>query len=268
MTPPTISAILITFNEEDRLRAALESVRWADEIVVVDSGSTDRTLEIAREYTGQVHYRAWEGYGKQKQRALDLASGAWVIELDADEVVSAELAESIRRAVRDPRGAAGFSVERQLRYLGARLGSRGWRRERKVRVFLRERAAFRQKVIHESIEVRGPVGRLEGALYHDSYRDLTHHVAKINEFTSIIATDRAARGKRSSVLRAALTGAGYFFKAYVTHGGFLYGRAGFVHAAVNGFNGFLKLAKLWELEQIASAVPAPVIAPPAPRVPA
>lgn len=245
---PTVGVITITLNEEDRLARALGSVEWADEIVVVDSGSTDRTEQIARRFHARFYVRDWPGYGAQKQRALELASTDWVLELDADEVVSPELRQAIERVVSDPGDRVGFTVERPMYHLGAWFGTRGWYRERKLRLARRDRARFRRAKIHESLEVDGPVGHLRAPLLHYSYRDLTHRVAKVNEFTSVIARERHASGKRAGVARAVVHGWGYFFRSYLVQGGILNGRAGLVEAVVNGFNGFLKYAKLWELE--------------------
>lgn len=253
---PSVGVILITYNEADRLERTLQSVRWADELVVVDSGSTDGTEAIARRYTARFVHHAWPGYGPQKQYALELATTDWVLEVDADEVVSPELREAIRRAVAAPGEHAGFTVERPMYYLGAWFGLGDFRRERKLRLVRRTRARFRPYQIHEGLDVDGPVGHLRAPLLHYSYRDMTHHVAKLNEFTSIIAQQRRRRGQRGGALAAVFHGWVYFFKLYLLQGGFLHGRAGLVLAALNGFNGFLKHAKLWELELQERAPPA------------
>lgn len=244
---PSLSVIMITRDEEAALPRALESVRWADEIVIVDSGSTDRTEEIARRYTDRFVFRAWEGYGRQKQHALELATGEWVFVLDADEEVTPGLRRAIEQAIAAPGGFAGFTVELHTAFLGAWFGSRGWRREYKKRLFRRDRARFRDAVIHETVDIDGPVGRLRGVLLHHHYRDLEHEVAKLNRYTSTMAAERLRRGARAGPVGALLRGTGYFLKSYLVRGGFLYGRAGLVEAVLNGMNGFLKHAKLWEL---------------------
>lgn len=249
MKRPSVSVIVITLNEERNLPRALESVRWADEIVVVDSGSTDATEAIARRYTDRFHVRDWEGYGKQKQRALDLARGDWVLVLDADEEVTPELHAEVRRAVAEPGGHVVFEVSRQTRFGGAWLGRRGWRRERKRRLIRRGRARFYERPIHEGVAVSGPIGRLEAPLLHHSWDDIAHRIDKMNRYTGISAAVDHAAGKRSGVPMAALRGGAAFGKAYLLHGGFLYRGVGFVHASLEGWAAYLKHVKRWEIEQ-------------------
>jgi glycosyltransferase involved in cell wall biosynthesis len=247
MERPRLSVILITLDEEARLGAALESVAWADEIVIVDSGSTDGTESIARRYGARFEVRDWPGYGAQKQRALELATGAWVLSLDADEAVTPALRRSIEAALADPAAAVGYTVERHSRYLGHWFGRSGWRRDRVLRLFRRERARFDGAPIHEHVVVEGPVGRLDGALLHYTYHDIAHHIAKMNGYTTALARRRYERGERSGAVRPLLKAAGNFLAAYIFKGGFLDGRAGLLSAGLGGVYSFLTYAKLWEL---------------------
>lgn len=247
MLRPTLSAILITRNEADRLARALESVRWVDEIVVVDSGSTDQTEEIARTYTQRFVTRSdWAGFGVQKQRALELATSEWVLSLDADEEVTSELRQSIEAAMARPGNTVGFEVERHTYQFGRWFGRRAWGKDRVLRVFRRDRARFTPAVIHERVVVEGAVARLRGPLLHYSYRDLEHHFAKMNEFTSAMARQRFERGERGGITGAVARGAGRFWKNYLLRGMILYGAAGFMAAAMSGIYTFLAYAKLWE----------------------
>jgi glycosyltransferase involved in cell wall biosynthesis len=247
MSRPSISAVFITYNEEHSLARALESVSWVDEIVVLDSGSTDATEEIARRFTDRFLTHPWDGYGPQRQRAIEQARGDWILVVDADEVVPPALREEIESAVREPGDRVGFRVEWQVCYLGERFGTRGWHKEWRRRLFRRGAARYHDDVIHERMTLDGPVGTLRGAILHYSYRNLTHQIEKVNRYTTTIAADRVQRGRRSGVAAALLWGAGYFLKAYFGRGRILYGRAGFVDATVSGITGYLKRIKLWEL---------------------
>lgn len=269
-----ISVILITQNEEENLGRALESVSWADEVVVVDSGSTDRTEEIARAHGARFLHREWVGFGVQKQRALDEATEPWVLSLDADEAVDAGLARAIRRAVADPAGMVGFEVQRVTRFAGAWLGHRGWRRETHLRLFRRDHGRFTPLPLHEGVEVDGPVGRLEGYLLHYSWADIEHQMEKLNRYTTISARERHGRGKRAGALTPFFRGIAWFLKDYVFRGGFLHGRAGLVHAGLFGVYSFVRFAKLWEMDRPEEPPPAgpappggPEEAPPADPAP-
>ena len=185
--PPRISVLIITLNEERLLERVLESVRWADEVVVVDSGSIDRTEEIARRYTEHFFVREYEGEGEQRRRSLELSSGDWILYVDGDEVVTAQLATSIRAAVADPKGHDGFRVQLHTWLLGRWFGKRGWRKEWKVRLFRRGRGSFSPVRVHSGSVVEGPIGTLAGPLLHFPYRDLEHLTMKMNRYSSTAA---------------------------------------------------------------------------------
>lgn len=244
-----VSVTIITRNEADRLGRALESVRWADDIVVLDSGSTDGTESVARRYTDRFYVRDdWQGYGIQKQRALELALGDWVLSLDADEAATPELRQALEDVTAVDDDIAAYNVARLNHYLGAWFGTRGWHREWKSRLLRRERVRFRDDVVHENVIINGPVRRLErGALLHWPYRDMQHHLEKINQYTTLSAVQQYERGRRSGPVRALAHGTAGFTKQYLLEGGFLYGRAGLTAAAMGGTHAFLKHAKLWAL---------------------
>lgn len=191
MARPSISAILITRNEEERLGRALESVRWADEIVIVDGGSTDGTEAVARRYTDRFVVRCdWAGFGRQKQRALDLATSDWVLSIDADEEVTPELRAAIETAVARPGEPVGFQVVRYSYYLQHWFGRSGWRRDWILRLARRDGARFNDSVVHERARVDGPIGRLDGALLHYTHMDIDHQVRKFNRYSTDIARSR------------------------------------------------------------------------------
>jgi glycosyltransferase involved in cell wall biosynthesis len=250
---PSISVILITRDEEARLERTLESVAWADELVIVDSGSTDRTEEVAHRFGARFVVAPWEGFGRQKQHALDLATGEWVLSIDADEVVTPELRLSIEEAVRRPGGAVGFSFQLYTDFFGVWMGSRGWYREWKLRLFRRDRARFDHSVVHEGIQLDGSVRRIGGVLLHYHFRGLDHQVEKLNRYTSWTAERRFASGTRSGSATPFVRGVASFLKSFLLQGRFLYGRVGLVSALFTGADGFLKYAKLWEMQRAREA---------------
>ncbi|MEX2529272.1 MAG: glycosyltransferase family 2 protein [Gemmatimonadota bacterium] len=249
----TLSVIMITLDEEKGVGRVLESVAWADQIVVVDSGSTDGTEEIVRRYTDHFHVAEWEGFGIQKQRALDRATGDWVLAIDADEEVSPELRRSIERVLAgggDPPGAAGYRVRMATWMHGAWLGTRGWYAEWKLRLFRREGARFVDRLVHEHVKLDGPVGRLDGPLLHLHDRGLSHELVRIDRYSTLGARDLYARGRGGGLRDSPfLRGGIHFLQRYFVHNGFLYGRAGLMEAALRGIYGFLKYAKLQELRR-------------------
>jgi glycosyltransferase involved in cell wall biosynthesis len=248
---PALSVLVITLNEERMLGTVLEGVRWADEIVVLDSGSTDRTEEIARRFTDRFHVHAYEGEGAQRERSLELSSGEWLLYVDADEVVTPELRASIEAALQDPGVHAGFRMQLHTRFLGQWFGRRGWRKEWKVRLFRRGAGHFTPVPVHSGVVVNGPVGTLQGALLHYPYADIAHFVAKMNGYSTRGAADLRTRGRRVSALSASVRGVARFLRDYLFGGDFLYGGAGFVRSSVTGFYTFLKYAKLWEAARTA-----------------
>ncbi len=245
---PRLSVILITLNEEKHLPRTLESVAWADEIVVVDSGSTDRTEAVARRYTDHFYVREWDGYGKQKERALSLASGEWVLSIDADEVVSLELRREIEEVLRAPDGDAGYEMRLHTWMMGRWLGTRGWYAEWKLRLFRRDLGGFAHSLVHERVEVDGAVGRLTGILRHYHDRGIRYEVDRMNRYSSLAARQLSKRGVTTRGIGAALLrGCTYFIQAYFVKGLVVYGRAGLTQSLLRGYYGFLKYAKLWEI---------------------
>ncbi len=246
--PGKLSVVIICRDEEENIRDCLESVKWADEIVVVDSGSSDRTLEIAREYTDCIHEHEWEGYGAQKEYAMRLAGGDWVLNVDADERVSAELASEIRKVLlQETPEPVAYSVPRKTFYLGRWITHGGWYPDRKVRLVRRGRGTWGRTPIHESLTVDGAVAKLKGDLYHFTYRDLSDHLKVIDNFTTVAAQQMAGRRTRGILLRLILHPPWKFVRMYLLKLGFLDGTAGLIVASLGAYYVFLKYAKLWEL---------------------
>ena len=242
-----LSVCIITRDEEDRLRACLESVRWADEIVVVDSGSEDRTREIAAEFTDRVIEREWPGHVQQKSFAVEQATGEWIFALDADERCTPELADEIRAIVAGGgRGEAAFRIPRRLFYMGRWLRFGGWSPEHKVRLFRKGRARWGGRNPHDHVIPEGPTGALEGSILHYSYRDLADQMRQTASFTRIAAEEMAAAGRRTGLLEILFRPAWAFVHRYLIRLGFLDGMPGFLMAANHSFTVFLKYARLWE----------------------
>lgn len=244
-----VSAIVVSFNEEENIGRCLESIKWCDEIVVVDSFSTDRTLEICRQFTDIVIQRKWTGYRDQKQFAHSQTSKDWVLMLDSDEEVTAALQTEIREALRtDGAKYAGYLVPRLVFYLDRWWRRGGWYPDYDVRLFRRDVATWGGSDPHEKIIVDGPVRRLRNPLHHFSYRDIDDHIDRINRFTSISSGELRKQGQRWRLSDALLRPAFRFFRCYFLKRGFMEGFAGFHVAVTAAMYVFLKYAKLWELE--------------------
>ncbi|MSP38871.1 MAG: glycosyltransferase family 2 protein [Deltaproteobacteria bacterium] len=246
---PKVSAIVVCFNEQDRIADCLESLRWCDEIVVVDSFSTDSTPEICRRYTERFFQRPWAGYREQKAYAHSLATGDWVLLVDADERVTPELRRELIDAVaRDDAQYAAYAVPRLVYYLGRWWWRGGWYPDYDIRLFRRERATWGGSDPHEKIIVDGKTRRLRNHLQHFSYRSIDDHVQRINRFTSISSGELRKEGARWRLSDALLRPAVRFFRSYILKRGFLEGFGGFYVALTAAVYVFLKYAKLWELE--------------------
>jgi glycosyltransferase involved in cell wall biosynthesis len=242
---PHLSAIIITHNEARRLKACLDSLSsLVDETIILDDGSTDQTAEIAKNAGALFHYRPFDNFGAQKQAALDLASGEWVFSIDADERVTPALAAEIATATRAAGAADGYSIRRQLTYLGQRLRFGGTGSDWVLRLARRNVATFSAKPVHESMLVRGRVARLRAPLEHIKYESLSEHLATIDRYTSIIADQKRDAGARFHTWHLLRIPA-ELWKRLVFQLGFLDGRAGVIHAGMAAFYGFLKHAKQW-----------------------
>jgi glycosyltransferase involved in cell wall biosynthesis len=238
-----LSVVIITWNEEDEIEACLRSAAWADEIVLVDSRSTDRTVEIARRFTDRIFQKEFEGFTAQKRYATDLARGPWILNLDADERVTDELREEIRSAIEGGAPAAGYRIPRLTWYLGAFVRHGTWYPDHKLRLFRKERGRWTGGSVHESVDVDGPVETLRSPLLHYSFRTLSDHHATIDRFTRLGAGDLAERGRGGSFLRLLVHPPATFIKSYVLRLGFLDGWRGFLIAALSARHAFLKYAR-------------------------
>ncbi len=241
--PNTLSAIVIARNEAHAIADCLQSVAWADEIIVLDSGSSDGTPEIARRYTPLVFETDWPGFGVQKNRALDKASGEWVLSLDADERVTPELADEILRTLPGCT-ISGYEIPFRSSYLGRFIKYGDWRDERHLRLFRRGAGHFTNDRVHERLLVEGRTECLNHRMLHHSFADLDEVLDKVNRYSREGACLRHELGRESSLGKAIGHGFWAFFKGYVLRAGFLDGREGFLLAVSNALGSFYRYAKL------------------------
>lgn len=238
-----LSAIVITKNEEANIGACLASLEWADEIVVVDSGSTDRTVEIARAAgTRVVQTDDWPGFGAQKNRALDACTGDWVLSIDADERVDERLRAEIERALAAPAFDV-YEMPRRSTYCGRFLRHGGWWPDYTRRLFRRGAARFSPARVHERLETDRPIGRLAAPLIHYSFRSMEQVLDKMNRYSSDSAAMLAAAGKAPGLARAIAHGVAAFVRTYVLRLGFLDGRHGFLLAVSNAEGSYYRYVK-------------------------
>jgi len=257
-----LSACIITYNEERNLVAALESVSFVDEIIVVDSHSTDQTRSVALAFAEQgkrggkgpalrLIEKDWPGHIEQKNHAIQQATHDWVLCIDADERVSPELRQEVDEILaQETPEAMGYTMPRKTRYLGKWIYRGGWYPDRKLRLFNRQSGSWSGTNPHDHVFVTGKVEHLGGALEHYSYRDMKSHIRTINSYTDIFARESLDKRIRFSVLRTVFHPLGKFVRMYVLKQGFREGTVGFIVAVLGAFYVFLKYAKLWELRSM------------------
>ena len=242
-----ITATIITLNEEANIERAIRSVHFCDEVVVVDSGSSDRTASLASALGAAVHQNPWPGYAAQKNLAAAKASHEWILSIDADEEVSEPLANEIRALDLDQSDCTGFAFPRLARYCGRWIRHSGWYPDRKVRLYRRDSGRWLGRYIHESVRVNGPVGQLHGDLLHFTCDSLEQHRRSLERYTDLAAKQVLAEGLAPSAWKLAIGPPLVFVKAYVLQRGFLDGQAGLTIAAMAARYVYLKNAKARKL---------------------
>ena len=242
----TLTVTVVAWNEEERLRDCLESVAWADEIVVVDAESTDKTVQLAREFTDKVWVRPWPGFARQKNFAIEQAAGEWILSLDADERVTPDLAARIRRIVAEGGPADGYRIPRRNIFWGAWVRHGGLYPDYQLRLFRRAAGRFAEDSVHESVEVRGRVDTLAEPLTHRSYRDLDDFVRRSNRYSTLAALDWRRRRRPVRARDLIVKPLGRFCTMYLVRQGFLDGWRGLVLAVLYANYVFLRMAKAWE----------------------
>jgi glycosyltransferase involved in cell wall biosynthesis len=257
-----LTVTVITSNEGPHIAGALESVSWADEIIVVDSRSIDDTVTVARRYTPHVEERAWAGFGAQKNYAAGRAAHDWILSIDADERVSPALAEEIRALMRDGPAPPGYRIPRVSHYLGRWIRTTDWYPDYHLRLYDRRRARWSERRVHESVELvdagvnKRQLPRLKGEMLHYPYRDISEHLRKIDSYTTLAAQQWDAEGRRANAVQALVYPRLAFFRNYILRRGFLDGRAGLLVSMLNSYYVFLKYAKLLEMQRLSELPPA------------
>jgi glycosyltransferase involved in cell wall biosynthesis len=251
---PTLSVILITRNEEANLEdclASLESI--AQQVVVVDTNSSDRTLEIAKKHGATISQPLdWPGFGPQKNRALDLATGEWVLSLDADERLTPALRSEILTAIHHNAHVNCFAIPRLSWYCGRFIRHSGWSPDYVDRLFRRGTARFSDDLVHERLIPNGPVAKLENPMLHYSFMNYSQVLQKLDRYSTASAEQAFAKGKTSNPLKAVLHGVWAFVRTYIVRAGFLDGGQGFALAISNAQGTYYRYIKLWHLNQEAS----------------
>ena len=246
---PKISAVILTRNEAANLPRCLESIRWVDEILVLDSESTDGTAGIAKKFGAKVYLLPWDGFGKQKQKGVELAAGEWVFSIDADEVVTPGLQAEITSRLSTDNDTAGYYLKRKAYFLDRFVRHGGWYPDWVLRLFQKGKGRFTPAPVHESVVLEGPAGRLQADLLHYTDPNFSHYLAKLNRYTDLSAWELFEKGKRGSLFKILANPAVKFFSQYFLKAGFLDGRAGFILAGGSAFHVFSKYVKLWELSR-------------------
>jgi len=245
---PSLSAVLIVKNEESTLSECLATVDWADEIVIVDAGSTDATIDIAKKHTNKVFVEPdWQGYGVQRQRAQSYATGDWVLMLDADEQITKELQQSIQKVVAVNNQDKVYALPRLSWVFGRFIRHCGWYPDYVIRLYPRNKAAYGDDKVHEKLifpETMN-VEKLKGDLLHFTYRDMEHYLVKSASYAAAWADQRYAKGKRVSLLQGTLHALTCFIRMYIVRLGFLDGRQGLLLSLLSAHSTFVKYADLW-----------------------
>jgi glycosyltransferase involved in cell wall biosynthesis len=242
-----ISIAIITKDEERNIRGCLESVNWADEIVVVDNGSTDRTLTVCQEYGVRIFREDWKGYSGQKNSAIEKAKNEWVLSLDADERVTPELRREMEESLAADPSVDGYWIPRKNFFLGRWIRRCGWYPDLNLRLFRKSRGRFGERAVHERVEIPGKTLPLSQPLIHETYRTLTDFLQRMDRYSTLAAREMNREGREfrwiDALFRPPLT----FLQMYILRAGFLEGTDGLVLSILYSFYTFAKYAKLREI---------------------
>jgi len=241
-----ISVAIITLNEEGNIRACLESVKWADEIVVCDSGSTDRTLAIAAEYGARIFQDAWRGFAAHKNLAVERCSRPWILVVDADERVTPPLQREIETVLADPAARDGYLIPRRSYFLGQRIRGCGWYPDETVRLFRRGRGRFPERAVHEAVVVDGRLGRLAAPLEHYTYDSISAFLQRMDRYSTLAAEEMQRAGRSAHSWDLVGRPAWTFLRMFLLQGGWREGWRGLVLSGLYAGYAFSKYAKLWE----------------------
>lgn len=242
-----LSVTIITLNEEKNLRKCLESVAFADEVIISDSESQDRTLSIAREFTDKVFQEPWQGFARQKNLAQEKAQGPWILNIDADERVTPELKEEILSAIQKDPPYAGFKIPRKNFFCGQWIRHGGWYPNYQLRLYQKEAGSFALREVHEQVVVKGPVGTLKAPLEHYTYDSISDYLKRMDRYSDLSARQYLQEGKKVSWPEILFRTKYTFFKMWILQKGFLDGAKGLVLALLYSYYTFVKYAKLKEI---------------------
>lgn len=248
ITSNELSAVIITHNEEDNIRDCLESIRWTDEIIVLDSDSDDRTAEICEEHDVRFYNESWKGFSHQKNSAIAKATKDWILCLDADERVTPELRKEIEGTLKSPDPKDGYFIPRKSFFLGRWIRYCGWYPGYNLRLFKKGKGLFRIREVHEAIDLNGSTGHLKNPFEHDTYKTISDYIQRLDRYSTLAAKelskDNRTYGIHHIILRPLYT----FINMYIMRGGFLEGYYGFMLSVLYSFYAFSKYIKLRELQ--------------------
>jgi glycosyltransferase involved in cell wall biosynthesis len=246
---PKISAVVRTFNEAKNIKECLESLTWADEIVVVDSGSTDATIEIAKTFTARVIHQPWLGHIKQSQFATDSAANRWILHMDADERVTPELRDEILRLDLEKSDCDAYEMPRKHFFMQRWIHHSAWYPDYKIRLFRKDLCKWGGYAPHDEVKVKGKMGRLRGDIIHYIYTDIAHFAATKNTYSTLTAQDHFRNGRRARIIDFTLRPVYAFLYRYFVRLGVLDGIPGFVISIMEAHGVFMKYSKLYELQK-------------------
>ncbi len=247
-SPQTLGVALITYNEEKNIERCLSSVQWADEIVIVDSGSCDRTLELAEGFGAKVYHQEWLGFGEQKNKALSYCATDWILVLDADEWVSPELKHHIQHLLQHPSNGV-YRFKRLSQFCGQWIHHGDWGRDTPTRLFRRGDAEYSNDIIHERLLSSSTPTLLPGILYHHPQESIAASIEKMNTYSNATSATLFKKGKKGHLLSAILHRYWTFFRSFFMRLGFLDGQRGYLIAKLSADGSYFKYVKLWEQQQ-------------------
>jgi glycosyltransferase involved in cell wall biosynthesis len=244
-----ITAIIPTLNEEVHIIDAIKSVDFADEIIVIDSFSTDKTVELAKAENVKVIQREFVDFSSQKNYAIEQAKHNWIYVLDADERVTKELKEEILQTLNQPKNFVGFYVFRTFYFIGRKLNYSGWQRDKVIRLFRKDKCRYNGELVHENIKAEGEIGFFENKLEHYSYRGYDHYISKLNHYSSLKAKSLLEKGKSVTVFHVLIKPPVRFIIHYFIRLGFLDGFPGFIISVLQSYGVLTRYIKLWLLKK-------------------
>jgi len=244
-----LSAVVIVKNEERNLTRCLESLQFADEIIVVDTGSTDKTPIIARELGAKVYHIEWNGFGPAKKNAVDNATGEWILSIDADEEITPVLASEITKAIGSNQDFTGYYIPRKTNFLGRWINHSRWYPDYVLRLFRKDKGQFTDSLVHEKVILHGETGKFRNYIKHYSYPDTKTFFDKLDRYSTLSAQELLKKGRKFSVFALICKTVASFCRHYITGAGFLDGLEGFIIAVLSAYGVFIRYVKLYYLEK-------------------